>query len=404
MKILVINQHTLNHGDEAAGRALVNKLFEEVENISNLQILYNSAYVTDNQYFYFDDKKVSHDKIGHISKLEKIFVFLTFIVPFFIIEKICQLSPSLNKELKMIKDADLVISAPGGVNIGPYKRWRYLWRLFVTIKLKKQLSIYSISFGPLPENKVFQKASKFVLTHADFISLRDAKSQRFANELKISYESSIDTAFLNTPTNKLHKDLVYLNDKSYIVIVPNQLTRWHPYFKNIQPEKLDTIYLSIINMFLEKNIDIILLPQLFGFEDDSKYFEFLKEKSNNPSLIRVIDPTFSSDVQQQIVQKSQYVVGARYHSIIFAINNKVPFFSLSYEHKMTNTLELLNLESNCEELLKIVDDEMLLDKIVKNIDDNFENRNKIKEKVSQSQTKAFNIAQSTFKSLLKKVM
>ena len=41
------------------------------------------------------------------------------------------------------------------------------------------------------------------------------------------------------------------------------------------------------------------------------------------------------------------VIGARYHSIVFAINNCVPFVCLSYEHKMSGMLESLHLNDMC---------------------------------------------------------
>ena len=36
-------------------------------------------------------------------------------------------------------------------------------------------------------------------------------------------------------------------------------------------------------------------------------------------------------------------MGARYHSVVFAVNNDVPFVALSYEHKMSGLAEALGL-------------------------------------------------------------
>ena len=45
------------------------------------------------------------------------------------------------------------------------------------------------------------------------------------------------------------------------------------------------------------------------------------------------------------VPKSDFLIGARYHSIVFAINNNIPFVALSYEHKIAGLLKQLNKES-----------------------------------------------------------
>ncbi|CAG9297717.1 polysaccharide pyruvyl transferase family protein [Celerinatantimonas diazotrophica] len=403
MRVLLLNQHTLNHGDESAGRALVNKLYSTKYHIDDIEILYNSVYVKEDEYFDFENKQIKHNKIDVLTKLEKIFIFLSFILPFSLVKVICKLTPGLNKEFELINNSQLIISAPGGVNIGPYKRWRYLWRLYVAIKLRKKLAIYSISFGPLPANVVFRRYSKFVLKNANFLSLRDAKSQRFADELKIQYTKAIDTAFLAVPCITLPDELTYLYNEDYIVFVPNELTRWHPYFKRYKKGQLDNLYLSILNEFLDKKINVLLLPQLFGFENDTNYFESLKKQSICPELVSVINTDYSSDIQQCIMRNSKFVVGARYHSIIFAINNQIPFFSLSYEHKMANTLELLDLGYCCQDLLTMLDNKNVLSKTLVAIQDKFDSRNKLKESVISAKNKASEMANSTFQQFIKKV-
>ena len=96
-----------------------------------------------------------------------------------------------------------------------------------------------------------------------------------------------------------------------------------------------------------------MLPQLFGVNrGDHAYFEQLKEKSKMENVI-VMPENISSDVQQLLISNSSLVIGARYHSIVFAINNCVPFVSLSYEHKMNGLLESLDKQNSSFDLTKI---------------------------------------------------
>ena len=49
----------------------------------------------------------------------------------------------------------------------------------------------------------------------------------------------------------------------------------------------------------------------------------------------VAPDSLSSDIQQQLIREAQFLVKTRYHSVVFAINNEVPFAALSYENKIS---------------------------------------------------------------------
>ena len=72
--------------------------------------------------------------------------------------------------------------------------------------------------------------------------------------------------------------------------------------------------------------------------NDYDYFDKIFSGEKN---VFVIADSYSSDIQQSIINKSEFVIGARYHSIVFAINNNKPFISLCYEHKMEGLLRIL---------------------------------------------------------------
>jgi len=395
MKILIINQHTSNHGDEAAGKALIRGLMTLKSDIS-LGVLYNAGKLTENDKFAVD-KKIEHFGPPETSFRDKILLILTFLLPFNIIRKFYFLGTLVNFEYNLLNRFDKIISAPGGVNIGPYKDWKYIWRLYVALKLNKPLAIYSISFGPMPKGYLFRKISEYILSNASFLSLRDSKSQQYATELDINYLRSIDTAFLNNqPEIDINNGFDFSRLKNYVVIVPNDLHAWHPEFKKINRSVFDEIYLRIINYFLDKKINVVLLPQLFGSQNDRKYFDFLNKTTNN--RLEIIDEKYSSDVQQKIIQNAMFLIGARYHTVIFSVNNKRPFVSLAYEHKMTNTLDQLDLSLCNVNILDILTNEV---DILKLIDERFNNRKETEVKVELASKKATAIATSTLEMLEK---
>jgi colanic acid/amylovoran biosynthesis protein len=89
-----------------------------------------------------------------------------------------------------------------------------------------------------------------------------------------------------------------------------------------------------------------MLPQTFANENkednDIIFFRKIAEKINDNRILLTAD-CYSSDIQQTLISKASFLVGARYHSIVFAINQNIPFISLSYEHKMTGLLQCLDL-------------------------------------------------------------
>ena len=148
-----------------------------------------------------------------------------------------------------------------------------------------------------------------------------------------------------------------------------------------------------------------MLPQtsLQGKAFDDKYL-FQDIQKHCPELdIFVSDDIYSSDIQQQIIRGADAVFGARYHTIVFAINNNVPFVSLSYEHKMSGLLEELSLLDEMIDITNLFTSEEDNDRILKQLDDliplthrNPNEKNTAKDKAK----KAFNIFAEKIKCIL----
>ena len=61
------------------------------------------------------------------------------------------------------------------------------------------------------------------------------------------------------------------------------------------------------------------------------------------------------------------MIGARYHSIVFALNQGVPCIAISYEHKVSGLLETLGKTEWCIEFSKTLDSEMKQEKCLEQI-------------------------------------
>ena len=397
MRFLIINQHAGNRGDEAAGKALLRALDKENE-IKQVDILYNAVNMLDEEKLAFETALcMTHHSASILSFFDKTLIILSFLLPFWLI-RILPKTPGLKPEFKLIENADIVVSAPCGVNMGPYRDWRYLWRLYISLKLDKSLAIYSISFGPLSKNWLFKFVSVYVLRNSKFLSLRDKQSQTYAEEYNAKFTPSIDTAFLDNPfTKELPTEINnIIREGKYVVVVPNELYSWHPYYRNISPERLDQIYLDVINLFVNKGLNVVLLPQLYISFNDRHYFERLYQQLPNKERVYIISDKYNCDIQQTVVNKAEFLVGARCHSIVFAIRGNTPFIALSYEHKIKHKLSLLSLDRYDVDLEEQVLDQDFSNRLAEKIENCLYKSETIKQELSFAKNKASDIAQKTF--------
>ena len=95
---------------------------------------------------------------------------------------------------------------------------------------------------------------------------------------------------------------------------------------------------------LYPNSNAVLLPQIYGgseYWNDYPYYIEIAKRSTYKNRVKVISDKYGCDIQQAIISKAQLMVGTRYHSVVYAINQGIPFVSLSYEHKMSGMLDTL---------------------------------------------------------------
>lgn len=398
--ILIINQPLGNRGDESAHRALVRNLNEALPNvkITILFVGYKKDAVDSFVVDHPNNLYVNYSYNHNLASIDIAKWGMRLGMPWLA----AYIHPRLHELLKHYRQADIVLSAPGGICMGGFQNWLHLFYLYLTKHYKKPLIYYSRSFGPFPTdsfwNKRFTNFSLDILRYFAFLSIRDKQTMQLADILGVPYVPAIDTAFLDVPKVKL-PEFSWKND-DYVVFVPNSLT-WHFAYKKYTQKVIDNFYIKLIQIihYRYPNHRIIMLPQLCncGEKGDYHYFVHLKELSNEKDRIVVVPETYSSDVQQAIVRNASFMIGARYHSIVFAINNQCPFIALNYEHKIVGLLELLNLSTQKVDIMNIFDNEISIQNALQNIELCL---NQTQNKLCASQKDAHYKARNCFESLL----
>ena len=360
-EILIINQPMGNRGDESAHRALVRSLNRTLPDV-HVTIL-----------AFMDDRNA----IGEFEVKHPLNKYVRFVFPhnllaepfakFLVRHDMTAIGTRIHPILRQLKSyyqkADLVLCAPGGICMGGFQNWRHLCLLQLALLWHRPLAYYSRSIGPFPmstrANRKFKELSSTLLRSFDFLSLRDCKSKRLADEMNLKYVSAVDTAFLEKPVVEVPEELQKRLAKDYVVFVPNRLT-WHYGYCNVSQYVVDDFYLQLMNHVAKvyENCQIVMFPQLcsLGNRGDYDYFRSLKTLSNQTNVY-VVPDTYGSDIQQTIVSKAKMVIGARYHTIVFAINNEIPFLALSYEHKIQGLLEDLGMSEHGVDITEAFMDE-----------------------------------------------
>jgi len=345
MNILLINQPLDNRGDESAHKALLRALVNKISNI-HITVLFVGNSIESIKEFEVKNDAITYIRIVPQKGWTKIGKYGLILNPY-----LWYLHPTLRAMIKYYKKADLILCAPGGICMGGFQNWPHLYSLYMAKFLNKKLAYYGRSFGPFPtktlSNRLFKKYSLRLLNYFHFLSIRDKKTEKLAQTLNLKYTTTVDSAFLDTPQVDVPNEISNLYQSSpYIVYVPNLLV-WHYAYKNKINKNISLEFFShIAEILLNTYPDskILMLPQIYDFETpqngDMYFFYEIQKKIKNDRII-VLSDKYNSDIQQAIISHAQLVIGARYHSIVFAINNDRPFISLSYEHKMTGLLETL---------------------------------------------------------------
>ena len=359
MNILIVNQPLQNRGDESAHRALVREMLKRCPN-AYIRILYFCMDAKFINQFVVKDKRVEYISALVPNKRQfKAFECLRMGLrnPLF------WCHPFVRKYLQYYHWADAIVCAPGGICMGGFMSWEHEEQLLIAMKLGKPLFYYGRSIGPFwdepKEKKIFKQQAVRILNYASYVSLRDATSIKIAKDLGINNVlETTDTAFLDYPQVNIPEEILReMGRNEYVVFVPNSLI-WHYFYRGKATGEEVVAYWSKVARVIAKhypNHKIVMLPQtsLQGKALDDKYL-FQDIQKHCPEIdIFVSDDIYSSDIQQQIIRGADAVFGARYHTIVFAINNNVPFVSLSYEHKMSGLLEELSLQDEMIDITKL---------------------------------------------------
>ncbi|HEL2570398.1 MULTISPECIES: polysaccharide pyruvyl transferase family protein [Streptococcus] len=367
MKIVVINQYTENRGDEAAGTALIQNLLKN-KFIQKIDVIYNSAYKLD-----FEDSRVSHRHVDlRLKNIGKMGIIKYLLFRNTLFDSICFANETMKEMSNVIKEADHIYVTPCGASIGIYKDWAFLIRLLFVIKEKKT-PIFCLNTIGSSGNKLFDFLAYKVLKKSK-LYVRELRSKDYLEKIGLSSELGVDTAFSLMPIHD-KRDM----NKIGLVIT---LLGWHPEFqgRNMSEEVLKYLVPAIAYFCKVRGYSIDIIPHI-GSREEFEYIFKVKDTLINNGLdvnnIVVRDDVKTAEEYDRAISQLRLMVGMRYHSIVLAAKNSIPFVALAYENKMKEVCRYTKCEDS---YINLQDDlsKVELFNYLKFVDDNEEHiKNKL---------------------------
>lgn len=356
MRILIINQPLRNHGDEAAHRAFIHALHRAFPD-GRIRILFVNEKKEDIEAFGIPEE-AGHVRID--SATDRLFYKVTagaILRGIPSCRPLWSLSPACRSIMAEYRQADIIVCAPGGTCLGIQQNWLHLILLDMAVSMKKKVAYWGRSIGPFPEDsesrKRFKACAVKCLRGCGFVALRDRFSMETAAEFGIQAVEITDSAFLELPVSRdLPAEFSPLTGKDrYCVFIPNVL-RSMAGFRELPASRTCAFFKKVLDIILE-GFDgrVVMLPQLFG-QGEWNDEPFFRQLADGNDRVTVIPDSCPSDIQQSIISGAAFLVGARYHSMVFAINTGTPFIAFSYEHKISGLLRILGLEDRMTDLQK----------------------------------------------------
>lgn len=340
-RIVLVNAHWNNRGDEAAIRAVIDCILGEVSDIEIEIVFKDKGEIY--QFPYVGQVKYITSRF-----LPKEWEYMLAIMS----NGKIAFTKELKKTIEAVKNADMLIYAPGGAVISDRFWWRkqleYLFPIAYAEKRKIPVIFAAPSLGPFSKkksyrNKILKKVDKICVREE--ISKEELKNQGIVDNVLVT----VDSAFLNginieNNMKKLKNDeslYSFMNKFEKIVGITISDLSWHVEYRKMKEmgRNIRDAFSGFIERLRMQGTGVLLIPQLFGNQNDRDYLKTYVREG-----MYLLDSNEDTYYQQFIISRLYAVVGMRYHSNIFAAKTAVPFVPIVYEEKMAGFIRKAGYE------------------------------------------------------------
>lgn len=259
----------------------------------------------------------------------------------------------------LYKDADMVIMVGGGYLRGKaglvstIELILVLYSIILTCIIGKQTFIYAQSIGPFGNG--FQEfIAKRALKKVELIAVRENISLDLLKRMGITQNvvRSIDSGFLFTSDIKkdLRGEFNISKDKIMVGITVREWLK-----ADEQSFYENSIAMFADNIIEKYNATVVFIPQVTAThhgDDDREVGKRVYKLMKRKESAYVITEQYDHKTIKAIYSGLDYVVGTRFHSVIFSLTSYIPAIAIEYEHKTSGIMRDLGID---EWVIKIED-------------------------------------------------
>lgn len=333
--VAVVNQHTNNYGDDAAGVALVHEVVQRL-GATHVDVFY-IWHQRSGQGLPVAIPGVEHHFLDDLSGARDI-------RPRLALETVGRLlgrpagRPDLRRLVEGCRAADVVLVSPAGSNIGIYKDWMYLLVLALLVLEGIRPVFVQNTIGP-SSSPVFDAVARYVLRRS-WLSVREQGSQRWLASHGMSAYLGVDTALLDHRAPAPNR-----GGAPYLALVPTRLANWHRDFRGRDEDRLwrDNLVDAVAGAAARNGLRVLVVPHLYGPQAEDRALESVTEALRVAGATAELAQVTSLDEYRSVLAGASVAVSMRYHGLILAGQHGVPCVALCYEAKMQEAAAYLGL-------------------------------------------------------------
>ncbi len=325
------------------------------------------------------------------------------------------LNAEQKRALKLFEDSEVCFVKGGGFLhdysgglVGLYTVYYQLFHIMLAQKLKKPVYIMPNSFGPF-KNKKSAKLVNKVIDKCELVTARESISaDGTKNQLGRDLPLYPDVAFFLQTNNEFNVDEYFKSkdieiDKKYVAVTvrPYRFSGYDNPHKRYMDYKLNMK--KFILWLNEKGYTPLLVVHTRAENDHENDYSCIQEIADmieDKELFRILkDDNLSCREIKKIYSKCKYIIGTRFHSVIFSITQQVPAISITYggnkgdgimKDSSSDKYAIKISELEFENLKNIFED------LEKNKNESIESINKYLEKANKERTNLIEKIKETY--------
>lgn len=302
------------------------------------------------------------------------FVYSLFVMGSTLIDAACYrltgwstpLPRHLRRVADMYRKADTVLPVGGGYLRGKpglastMELCLMLHPLVLARLLGKPTIHYSQSVGPFG-NRLQAKLAAWVLRRVTLLIVREDITRALLHKLGVrrNVVRSIDSAFL-LPSNNAKDVRLELGIPDGQLVVGITVRDW---LKGAAQRSYENAVAALADHIRAKHrAAVVFIPQVTAEhhgDDDRKASARVAALMGDRSGVYVIKDHYDHKSIKSLYGGLDYLVGTRFHSVIFALTSYVPALAIEYEHKTRGILQDLELEKWVTPIEGVTADELI---------------------------------------------